>query len=219
VDVLKKNAPIMHIPPTKEICRTPVLHNSWADWDFDNDKMFLAIDHFISPPSSLKRSFIGSPGRTVALCNHAATLNLPAGQLETYLRREVGRHIYIHLRSQQPAGTSSIEESTYVWFQEWGTICLRLSALGNKGLLPIFDYLMPNDQWVLLRVSWWTDISLYCVTALHVKLEVYEGGAWIDKGTAYDDDDWGADTGKARCGLSFIQGPIWADDTIIRGPA
>lgn len=197
----------------------PLSHNSWADWDFSNGLMYLTSDRFISPPASVKRSFIGDPGRTVALCRHAATLNLPAGQLQTFLRREDSRHIYIHLRSQQPVGVASIEESTFLWFQEWGTICIRLSALGNAGLTPSFDYLMPNDQWVLLRVSWWTGISLYCVTALHVKLEVFEDGAWVDKGISYDNDDWGADTGKARCGLSFVQGPIWADDTIIRGPA
>ncbi|MBA7653713.1 hypothetical protein ES703_61570 [subsurface metagenome] len=160
-----------------------------------------------------------APYYCTALCKHASVLNLPVGQIEGWYWRSPYQLVWIHFRSQQPPGSSGEDASYWVWLHTNSTWLNGQFPGETPAIVSNFNYIMPNSTWRLIKVSWWVGLDIYCATSLQVKLEVWEDGAWQDKGSAYDPANLAANTGLARCGITFSRDPCYADDTIIRGPA
>ena len=181
--------------------------------------MLLSPIRYISPPTSVARLTTGAPAITTATCRAGSCQNLPQGQLEAYLYRPPEKPMLFMFRNQHPLGTSDWTYSYLVTFGPTQTYAWRRLIGGGTVIYPYFDYILPNDQWSHVRLSWWSAITYYCNIALTAQLHVEEGGVWVDKGIAMDTVDQWADSGTNRVGFGFNIGPQFLDDLIIRGPS
>ncbi len=215
---MNPNVPSLHIPHQDHNLHIPHQHHSWADWDFDNALMYLNEDFYLSPPSSVSRTSLAAPSLTTALCKAGSVYNLTVGQMEGHIWKGAAYPIALLFRNQAPAGTSAWLQTYIVFFGDDMTYCWRHDNGEEYILLPIFDYIMPLEEWVLFRLSWWQGINLQCGIAVSARLEIYEAGEWADKGISRDIENRYSDTGIARPGFMFNRGPHYLDDLIIRGP-
>ncbi|MBA7548861.1 hypothetical protein ES705_41329 [subsurface metagenome] len=199
------------------------VHHSIEDWDFDygDEHRSLAVDQFISVPSSLK--FSGAPRAwgTHVLCRIPGTLVLPQGEVRTWSRRYYGSHGIAVFRHQTALGEFSWQNLYYVSVHPaWAVFTRVLDGVpSNRGSTDVY---FANDEWIHYRTFWYNGKTPGGVDALCVDIYVEIDGEWVKQGsTMYDTGNYFKDSETNRCGLRIALGggqSAWYDDTEIWGP-
>ncbi len=199
------------------------VHHSLTDWDFQFGAQYrsLAVDHYVSPPSSLK--FTGAPGgwTNAVLCRIADTLCLPQGEVRTWARRTFGIFYPCVFRNDRPLGSAGWVNSYYVYI-----------AAARARLYLVYDsalYLRDetvcyweHDEWIHYRVFWYNGKTPGDEDALCVDIYYEVAGEWVRTGaTMYDTGNYFKDDPVNRCGIAGNLGlghTEWFDNTEIWGP-
>lgn len=182
------------------------------NWDANNDNWGYSDVRFISSPTSL----LIAPLYNTLLARPPATLNLVSGRISTW-RYPQGllQGIQYLFRNQAPLGSSNLNDgyAVYLWkdraklFKRVGGVQTELKDN------PVAEW--PYNEWLLTRVTWWSDVGVDCQRSLSIRVEHWIDDAWVELVTWAEAPDLWYDTGIARCGINTVS---WIDNTLIEGP-
>ena len=157
-------------------------HHSAADWDFSQTSWQITTADFVGPPSSL-RIWSFSKHNFIILCKNAPTLRLPQGRIQTYLKDpEVTGSYHIYFRNTALPGVANRENCYFFTFAPAAaSFSLQEEYLGDmKRAWTSSKITWPQDQWSLVRVSWWETWGLLMAT-----LELYVAPNWVLLGSEF----------------------------------
>lgn len=190
-------------------------HHTVGDWDKPAADWKLDTVFYISAPSSLYCWF-NTPN--AFLCRLADSLILPAGRLVTYVRPQFTTDYWLTFRNQAVLGTQEVKDCYLISTHATNRIDFgkRVNNVYTKLAEWVAAFTLNN--WHHIRISWWTTYDDMNTPSLAVHLEIYEAGAWADKGIQYDTDNLWVDSGVNRLGLACYATAISYDDTQVWKP-
>ncbi|MBA7576077.1 hypothetical protein ES708_17914 [subsurface metagenome] len=204
--------------------RYSIQHHSVADWDITHGTTYSTLSNadYISEPTSLRTQSPDGVVYDIVVCRIGTTLNLPEGEVRTWMRN-VGRSYQPAVfRNQSPLG-SAIRDNTYILRYIISTISLIRGVAG--GWLTIDSSSAPSisADWNHFRVHWYNGKNPAEQEALCVDTYVEVAGEWQKRGdTLYDTSNMWKDSSINRTGIQPTSGraldPMYTDDTEICGP-
>jgi hypothetical protein len=210
------------LPPNAKKLIAPQ-HHSLSDWDFEKGASYRALgsDYYISAPTSLKMGGSGASGGDCILCRDASTLNLPEGEVRTWMRWTTSGQSPVVFRNQKALGGADMNNGYVFQFGSGSGILYRV-VNGSWGQAGTISVSTDGSSWRHFRSVWWNGINLQGAEALNFMLYEEVGGEWVQRGTTlFDTQNVFKDTGIARCGIrTLLTGGYygWFDDTEIYAP-
>jgi len=191
-----------------------------GNWTFSTQNWDLDPSQYVSPPKSLRHT---ADARTTVISDFDGTFCLPQGGIISWLRRSKfgtgDLRLGLCFRNQSQAFQSSWLNGYRIRFDDSPTILLLRCVDGVITVLGTWSDPFPINTWRRYRLTWWNGYNPDAQIALVVRLQPWDGEAWLPGSLLYDTLNNWADSTINRVGLYMGIKYCWADDTQILAPA
>ncbi|MBA7532576.1 hypothetical protein ES705_24802 [subsurface metagenome] len=196
-----------------------------ASWDFQDIKWELNTDIYVSSPSSLH--LLSGRYHWNALCKNAGTLDIEQGQLIDHFQANIpiSHNPGLFFRAQAPVGQNTpVTFYCAAFYTTYTRVYRYINGTPATFLTFTNDISLAAATWYLIRITWWWAYDKQNVKSTAIRIERWNGDAWVDWGTQYDTGNIGDGTGINRVGVGRHSGSTYAttiyhDDTEIWTPS
>ncbi|MBU1067110.1 hypothetical protein KKE60_04955, partial [Patescibacteria group bacterium] len=183
----------------------------------------LEVGTFVSPPSSLRLFppyYIDTP--LAVLCRYTPTLTLEQGRILSWMQwlGTTPNNCSLLFRAQAPLGSASINNSYLVGFGYNGKRWRYIDPTGVSTTIASWGGGLDSNTWYRYRITWWNGKNLQNQDACCLRLERWDGAAWVSEGDAYDTNNRNKGSAINRVGLAYWGASgysVYYDDTEIWG--
>jgi hypothetical protein len=197
-----------------------LVHHSVSDWDFRYTTWLLDTTQYVSPLTSLRLWYTSAQYFSVLLKAAGCTV-IDQGRLVGQIRRynATTSRPGFFFRAQAPVGTSTPNNSYFVHFLPTTWSWSYIDAGGATTSLGTPLLATAVDTWYLRRISWWNGKDLMNNDATVLRLEQWDGAAWVQVGDdLYDTNQRNKGSAINRPGVGALTGTAatilaWHDDT------